>query len=393
VTNPGPTIGRTSEGEQAVALKRAATGSKKEIGVRSTKRDGEVLLKPFLWGVPVTAVWFALVLALKHFLGSPPPSTNFFDWLYLFFYRTGQREIQCVTTYLFCVGCAFLVARWRRLRTERHVADDAERDAETRIHDEGSGLISRELALRMADAVPEGFRQRIGVRRLYELLRGYASGEEPITLNEELSRRDVDEVERGHLLLNTMKQLIPVLGFFGTVVGLSMGMTKFPQAAAAADSVDKLRMILRDFASSLSVAFDTTLLALVYAIILVVLASVLKQQEEAFVASIDEVARDMITKFRDAVAPATASVGSAIGDVLAVLQRWSPELEQVLARTNGALVAGLTAQLDRLCQAIEGSTERQTAELNRRLDGLEQKVSRPPRYAITVQPAPDENRG
>jgi uncharacterized BrkB/YihY/UPF0761 family membrane protein len=190
-----------------------------------------------------------------------------------------------------------------------------------------------------------------------------------------------------------MKQLIPVLGFFGTVVGLSMGMTKFPQAAAAADSVDKLRMILRDFASSLSVAFDTTLLALVYAIILVVLASVLKQQEEAFVASIDEVARDMITKFRDAVAPATASVGSAIGDVLAVLQRWSPELEQVLARTNGALVAGLTAQLDRLCQAIEGSTERQTAELNRRLDGLEQKVSRPPRYAITVQPAPDENRG
>jgi biopolymer transport protein ExbB/TolQ len=275
----------------------AAGKFQKEIEMKESVRDRWTLWKPFLWSVPLTIVWFLLIFGLKKLAGGNPAV----DYIYLFFYRAGQFLIQFVTTYLFGVGLVFLVESWRQLGPEQEMADKADKAMAAVADESGESVISCTVATQMADDIPLEFRRKIGVRRIYELLHGYASGEEPITLNEELSRRDLEQIERGHLLLNAMKQLIPVLGFLGTVVGLSMGMTKFPQAAAQADSVDKLRMILRDFASSLSVAFDTTLLALVYAIVLVILATILTQQEEAFIARVDEIARGLMTRFRAAV--------------------------------------------------------------------------------------------
>jgi len=66
-----------------------------------------------------------------------------------------------------------------------------------------------------------------------------------------------------------------VIGFLGTVVGLSLGLLSFPDVA----DVDSLRLALKAFAASLSVAFNTTLLALVYAIVLILLRALLRAAE------------------------------------------------------------------------------------------------------------------
>ena len=332
-------------------------------------KDRGALWKPFLLSLPFTVGWYLLVFALKK-LGGDNPSTN---WLYLFFYRVGQSQIQFITTYLFGVGLVFLVDSWRQLGPEREMADKAEKAMAAVAEESGEGGISGTVANQMADDIPPEFRRKIGVRRIYELLRGYASGEEPITLNEELSRRDMEQIERGHLLLNTMKQLVPVLGFLGTVVGLSLGMTKFPQAAALADSVDKLRMILRDFASSLSVAFDTTLLGLVYAIVLVILSTLLTQQEEAFIDRVNEIARSLMTRFRAAVGQVGGG-GIATADITEALDRWWPKLDAAYSGAVERLERGIAAPVDRLSQIVEAASQQQTDELARRLDSLLQAV-------------------
>lgn len=64
-------------------------------------------------------------------------------------------------------------------------------------------------------------------------------------MNEELSRRDVAGVERGHQALESLGQLIPVIGFLGTVVGLAMGMLSFPDIA----NVEAPRSALKSFAA------------------------------------------------------------------------------------------------------------------------------------------------
>jgi biopolymer transport protein ExbB/TolQ len=346
----------------------AAGKFQKEIEMKESVRDRWTLWKPFLWSVPLTIVWFLLIFGLKKLAGGNPAV----DYIYLFFYRAGQFLIQFVTTYLFGVGLVFLVESWRQLGPEQEMADKADKAMAAVADESGESVISCTVATQMADDIPLEFRRKIGVRRIYELLHGYASGEEPITLNEELSRRDLEQIERGHLLLNAMKQLIPVLGFLGTVVGLSMGMTKFPQAAAQADSVDKLRMILRDFASSLSVAFDTTLLALVYAIVLVILATILTQQEEAFIARVDEIARGLMTRFRAAVGRGGAGAGIVTADITEALDRWWPKLDAAYSGAVERLERGIAGPVDRLSQVVEATSQQQTAEITRRLDSLAQ---------------------
>ena len=71
-------------------------------------------------------------------------------------------------------------------------------------------------------------------------------------------------------------------------------MTAFPQVADPA----QLKSGLQDFASSLSVAFNTTLLALVFTILIIMLTSFLRQGEETLVSEVDERVRGLILKLR-----------------------------------------------------------------------------------------------
>ncbi len=113
-------------------------------------------------------------------------------------------------------------------------------------------------------------------------------------MNGELSRRDIAEIEQGHLVLDSLKNIIPVVGFLGTVIGLSLGMIQFPEVT----DIEALRSALKGFAASLSISFNTTVLALIYTIILILLTSALKEREESLVGNLDEHARLLISGLR-----------------------------------------------------------------------------------------------
>jgi len=209
------------------------------------------------------------------------------SFLYLFFFRSWY--VQGVTTWLFGAALAFVILRFRWLKQEKRVL-------ERKIAPERLTTITPDSAAALLEAIPSKYRDSISFRRIGELLRGYLHGEEVVHLNQQISSRDVEQVETGHLVLNALRQLIPILGFLGTVVGLSRGMMQFPDITRTGASIDSLRAVLRDFAASLSVAFDTTLLALSYSVVVVLLATILRHKEEAFVAEIDQIARILISK-------------------------------------------------------------------------------------------------
>jgi len=248
------------------------------------------------------------------------------SYIRLFLFRSWW--IQSASTYLFGVGLCFLISKYRQIRREVKVAALIDINSMTSI--------SSENARKELERVPAGLRETLAYRRTSELLKGYLNGEEVIHLNEELSRRDNEQIDRSHTFLDSIRQLIPVIGFLGTVLGLAMGMVAFPENMAKAATIENLRSTLQDFAASLSVAFETTVLALGYTIIIILLSTLLKERQAKLVEKVDRYARELVAKFRSrhqtGLAHQDISTGSDFESLLiGWLDRWEKTFMNAMA--------------------------------------------------------------
>lgn len=85
---------------------------------------------------------------------------------------------------------------------------------------------------------------------------------------------------------------IPIMGFIGTVWGISNGISHFSDAMTSTNSVTDVSSMLKEnlplVTGSLATAFDTTLLALLLSIPLMMLMLTLEKSEEAYLIDLDE---------------------------------------------------------------------------------------------------------
>ncbi len=75
---------------------------------------------------------------------------------------------------------------------------------------------------------------------------------------------------------------IPVLGFIGTVLGLSQAIGGFGDVLSAAREITEITESLKGVTAGLATAFDTTLLALLAALVIHFAGTVMRKQEEEF---------------------------------------------------------------------------------------------------------------
>jgi hypothetical protein len=75
---------------------------------------------------------------------------------------------------------------------------------------------------------------------------------------------------------------IPVLGFIGTVLGLSQAIGSFTAVLGTGEDVSAITAALGNVTAGLATAFDTTLVALVAALIIQLLMVMTKKSEEEF---------------------------------------------------------------------------------------------------------------
>lgn len=85
---------------------------------------------------------------------------------------------------------------------------------------------------------------------------------------------------------------IPIMGFIGTVWGISNGIAHFSDAMTTSNSVTDVSAMLKEnlplVTNSLATAFDTTLLALLLSIPLMMLMISLEKSEESYLIDLDE---------------------------------------------------------------------------------------------------------
>ena len=115
------------------------------------------------------------------------------------------------------------------------------------------------------------------------------------------SQADLDEssMQTSYSLLRGFIWAVPVLGFIGTVVGLSKAIGKFGDAVGNSSDAEALKEQLPQVTNGLHMAFDTTLIALLFALLLQLLVTFLHKNEEEFLDDCSEYCqKNVVSKLR-----------------------------------------------------------------------------------------------
>ena len=92
---------------------------------------------------------------------------------------------------------------------------------------------------------------------------------------------------------------IPVLGFIGTVLGLSSAFNEFRTLMAGSSDMNQIKEGLKGVTTGLSIAFETTMVSLAAALILQMLVNAVKKGEEDFLDECKDYSlRHIVTKLR-----------------------------------------------------------------------------------------------
>lgn len=96
------------------------------------------------------------------------------------------------------------------------------------------------------------------------------------------AENDENQVEASYGLIRGIVWMLPILGFIGTVAGLSGAIGGFGKVLGSDATIDSLRDGLTPVTDNLGLAFDTTFLALVLAMIIQMLATLTRRSEDRF---------------------------------------------------------------------------------------------------------------
>jgi biopolymer transport protein ExbB/TolQ len=111
--------------------------------------------------------------------------------------------------------------------------------------------------------------------------------------------QDEAAVETSYSLLQGFVWAIPVLGFIGTVLGLSEAIGQFSGVLGSAKDVSQISSALKGVTAGLATAFDTTLVALVAALIIQLLITLLRKHEQEFLdAAMEFALRHVVGRLR-----------------------------------------------------------------------------------------------
>jgi hypothetical protein len=116
--------------------------------------------------------------------------------------------------------------------------------------------------------------------------------------------QDESAMETSYALVQGFVWAIPVLGFIGTVLGLSEAIGEFSGVLGDAGDISQITSALKGVTGGLATAFDTTLVALVAALCVQMLMTVLKKEEEEFLdAAMEFGIRNVVGRLRIADKP------------------------------------------------------------------------------------------
>ncbi len=129
------------------------------------------------------------------------------------------------------------------------------------------------------------------IRRIFHHIKAIPKKEEINKIFDYQAQIDFNRTENSYSMLNVFIWAIPILGFIGTVFGIGEAIGEFSGFIRSVNSVElgtQMRSALGGVTSGLSLAFNTTFLALMCVIPIMVLSSFLRKAEEDLLLMMEE---------------------------------------------------------------------------------------------------------
>lgn len=180
---------------------------------------------------------------------------------------------------------------------------------------------------------------------------------------------EADAASSGYRTVRLFIWAMPILGFIGTVLGISLsvgGFSEFLTTNVSIDEIDRVTSELGNVASGLSFAFDTTLLGLLGGLIASVASSGVQAREERCLTKLEELGlrimeSAMPTGTERPRAPLT--MGAAADEFEEMMQGRLTQLSGQMDQFTKAVRVGLDGFLDQW-STLPPEVERVAADLN-----------------------------
>ncbi len=314
--------------EQINMMRRSAVEAGKFDNSASTSAP---MALSALVGLGFEFAFYLLVLPFKAFEAT--------QLIPAYFYERGW--VPFVLTYLAGWSCAILLFKYRKLKTQRAAM------LYKLLPDE----ISKDIRV---EALPrfEAHIKRLGIEPsrnflINRILRGLEhfgvrkNHTETADMLSSQSEIDATMVDSSYTTVKVFIWAIPILGFIGTVLGISTAVSSFDLESAK--DVEAIQAQLGAVTGGLSEAFDTTLISLIFSLCVMFPTSLLQKAEEDILNQVDDYCNEYLLKRLrepEEAHPGVAAAAAA-GDPSAILQRIE-ELQQYLLQVqhSQAEVAG-----------------------------------------------------
>ena len=271
------------------------------------------------------------------------------------------------------------------------------------------------------------------------------SAADTATMLSSQSDLDASSVDSSYTMFHVFIWAIPILGFLGTVIGVSTAVGSFTDTLEGSSDIGAMKTALKGITGGLATAFDTTLVALAMAMILTFPVSGLQKFEGDLVGQVDEYTNENFLRrlddgleggaerglgasraeakrvFEEIFGPHRAQLEAWHEKLAAIGSQLTDEVKQGWSDVNSKLVAEHERQAERIgridelvakteenLSAVANDTaaareraaatlsdaavhvERYTASLGNALDGLSNAIARLEGRQIVVEMLPAE---
>ena len=331
---------------------------------------------PLIWGLGATVVFYALIqqgfirsdLVRRYFAGHP---------------------VEYVEAMMFFIGLSALIRKISGVLLQFATLD--------RIELSASPLGGQEVGdcshlLESLTALPASIQKSYLVRRLSEALEIVCRKGAADDLDEELkylSDLDAVRLHEGYALVRIIIWATPMLGFLGTVIGITLALGNLsPEALVNAPQV-----AMEGLLAGLSVAFDTTALALFLSIVLMFAQFLTNQLETQLLSAVDaRASRELVGRFQrlgTRTDPHAASARRVAESVLQATEQlvqqqaqlWRETIDeahgrwsQIVGASGQHLQEGLVEALHRVVQTQQAGVASSEAAAQQRVEQHWQQV-------------------
>ena len=287
----------------------------------------------------------------------------------------GRGGIQYLTVYCFWFAAGMLVFKWRMLRKEQSAFSLPYVKGFTA----GRDVIGNKTILEQHVLIEENLdveqQKLILVNRINKGIKQLKISNTPSEVANVLSTVSATDsaiIDSSYVPIKFMIWVIPVLGFIGTVIGMSKAIGSFNIVLQGIKDVgfQGMQAGLGKVTAGLAVAFDTTFLALVLSAFINLLTNMVQKREEDLLSDVEDFVTDNIVNKLSVVSaqselaqqsPNWENLGSSLEGLLREFRN--------LSRQNQVNADGMQQQLGRVIEAVDNVKSQEGGEMPISMDG------------------------